>query len=151
MPVLFALADHDVDGIVQDAPGQTAAQFGHQDVGLGEVAHGHGQGANVVVVAMGDGDGVQVLAIQERKSGKAARPSRLGCMPASISRRQPSSSTSQALAPISESGFRLVMRIVLMGWTGRREWQKMGVMAGDAHSFKREEKGCQAVPGMKKK
>ena len=76
--VFVALAEHDVDGIVQDATGQGAAQIGHQDVGFGEMAHGHRQGADMVVMTVGDGDGVQVLAVQQGIKGQGVAAVALG-------------------------------------------------------------------------
>src|SRR5260370_6172538 len=43
--------------------------------------------------------------------GRLSRLSRLGCVPASSTSRCPSSSTNQDVAPMSESGFRLMIRM----------------------------------------
>ncbi len=70
----LALAEHDVDGVMEDAFDEEVAEFGHEDMGLGEVADGDGEGAHVVVVAMGEGDGVEggVLdEVVEREAGVA--------------------------------------------------------------------------------
>ena len=106
---LVALARHDVHRIVQHALDEKIAQLRHQHVGLGEIAHRHRQRADMVVVAVGDRDRIQVMGWPALpNSGSASRPSRFGCMPASSKMRWSSISTSHALAPMSESGFKFV-------------------------------------------
>ncbi len=61
---VFPLAEHDVDGVVQDAAGEIGTQLGHQDTAAAGMAHRQRQRADVIVVAMGDGDGIQVFASQ---------------------------------------------------------------------------------------
>lgn len=59
--VFVALADHDVDGIVEDAAEEEIAQLGHEDVCFWKLADSDWQGADVVVVAMGQDDGLDVF------------------------------------------------------------------------------------------
>ncbi len=68
--VFLPLAEHDVDGVVQDTARQAVAQLGHQDVGVAEIALGHRQRADMVVMTVGDGDGVQLLAVQQGIKGQ---------------------------------------------------------------------------------
>lgn len=65
-----ALADHYVDGIVEDALDQEIAELGHEDVSTGPMAESDREGADVVVMAMSDDDGVDLLLLNEVEHGK---------------------------------------------------------------------------------
>src|SRR5258708_5639651 len=68
--------------------------------------------------------------------GRLSRPSRLGCVPASISKRCPSSSTNHALAPMSLSGFRLIICMLEGSWpNGYEEVQLRGRLRAVGEPF----------------
>ena len=50
---------------MQDAFDDEVAQFGHQDVGLGEVAQRDRQRADVIVMTVSEGDGLEFLFANE--------------------------------------------------------------------------------------
>ena len=65
--VFLALADHDVDRIVQHAPDQMMAQLCHQNVRLRKMTHRHRHRAHVIMMTVGNGDGIEIFALDGRK------------------------------------------------------------------------------------
>ena len=68
---LLSLANHDIDGVMEDAFGEEITQVCHENVGSWESAHCYRQGTNMVVMTMSYSDGIHLDVSQLIKDWKA--------------------------------------------------------------------------------